>query len=1149
MFKQNITNKVDKKKLNLKKTNPKIKPEKIRPPKIENPKVTKIKNNIKLGFSVFFIIFTTLSIFTHDYSDISLNRISSEDVKNILGIPGSYYSDIIFQAFGLISYLIPAFFAIYFIKKSLVKKDIFVSFLIQSGLISIVSALMMGIVYNFDSYYCGLTGSVLSPFIVSLVGATYSYFAISVILTVLFIFLFNIPVFSLTAMLFINLKTKIVNYFAQLKQAKLEAKELKEEESINEQIKEVYSEREFTFKSYEDENYDNWFEQKETELSNDDIELSQCENENLFVDCDKVFVDCDDKNIHEINKSFISTEEDNLIDEVFNQTTVFKKPKETFVENENFIEQKILMLDYKRDDITLVYIKDELKRIEEKQLILFADNVIYDELRNNNYENRAEFFQIDDSHLIEPSTIEAETSTMSISSLEESLQTTETVVQNDELPIINENNISVSNSNEIITMGFNPLNETTEVTNENEPSTMNISSLEDVTPTNETVVQNDKVASILTNIDKLFQEYDSLPKQTKSETEIISKTDIESEEELKIDLKSKFRNAFEMIEDDEIEETEEITENFDEIELINEEIIDKNKEFEEVCLTETTTNKPEEIKNIIEIKSCKRKQLNFATQTTRIIDENSGKYELPSVEFLDYKLPSNNEIDETMLIENANKIVECLEDFKIKGTLVKEIFQGPTITTYELEIKRGTKITDVTKYSEEIASFLKVGNIRMVPVTQKGVIAIEVPNKSRETVWLKEIIGSQHYQNSIRKSKLVFALGKGINGEPIIANLAKMPHLLIAGTTGSGKSVFTNVIITSIIFNATPDEVKFILIDPKMLEFSIYNDIPNLLFPVITDAKKASYALQWAVDEMERRYQLIADFGEKDIESYNKKVKYAMDDKTNIEIKKQIEEYEFIKKELLEDEIITEAERKSEYDELNEKIFELNNKLNYEVLPYIVIVLDEYADLMMVAAKDVEMSIARIAQKARAAGIHLVIATQRPDREIVTGIIKANLPVRVALSVKGATNSRIILDDNGAEKLLGQGDMLYMGPGTSELVRIQSPWVSTDEQKKVLDFLRKQGSPTYDLSVLNQYDDSDEAVMVSEDDKDDKYIEAIKIASENNTISASYLQRRLKLGYNRAARIVEIMEKEGIVGPANGSKPRKVIQIPEEYLS
>jgi len=370
MFKQNITNKLDKKKLNLKKTNAKIKTEKIRPPKVENPKVIKIKNNMKLGFSVFFIIFTTLSIFTHDYSDVSLNRISSENVKNILGIPGSYYSDIIFQTFGIISYLIPAFFAIYFIKKSFVKKNIFVSFVFQSILISVVSALITGLIYNFDSYYCGLLGSLFSPFIVSILGNIYSSLLLSAIAIGLFIFLFNIPVFSLVATLLIKLKTIVKNYFAQLKQARLDKKEAKDDELIDEQIKEVYSEREFTFKSYEDENYDNWFEQKETELSTDDIELSQCENENLFVDCDKVFVDCNDKNIHEMNKSFIPTEEDNIIDEVFNQTTVFKKPKETTIENESFIEQKILMLDYKRDDITLVYVKDEIKRIEEKQLNL-----------------------------------------------------------------------------------------------------------------------------------------------------------------------------------------------------------------------------------------------------------------------------------------------------------------------------------------------------------------------------------------------------------------------------------------------------------------------------------------------------------------------------------------------------------------------------------------------------------------------------------------------------------------------------------------------------------------------------------------------------------------------------------------------------------
>jgi S-DNA-T family DNA segregation ATPase FtsK/SpoIIIE len=429
----------------------------------------------------------------------------------------------------------------------------------------------------------------------------------------------------------------------------------------------------------------------------------------------------------------------------------------------------------------------------------------------------------------------------------------------------------------------------------------------------------------------------------------------------------------------------------------------------------------------------------------------------------------------------------------VQGKVV-QVSCGPSITCYEFQPAPGVKVSRVVNLTDDIALSLAAAGVRIeAPIPGKAAIGIEVPNQEIATVSLREVIETEEFQTA--QSKLTVALGKDISGKPILADLSKMPHLLIAGATGSGKSVCMNALITSILFKAKPSEVKFLMVDPKMVELTTYNGIPHLISPVVTDAKKAASALRWAVHEMENRYELFAAAGVKDINRYNQQI--------------------------------------------------IENNINIESLPYIVVLIDELADLMMVAPADVEDAICRLAQMARAAGIHLVVATQRPSVDVITGIIKANIPSRIAFAVSSQTDSRTILDMNGAEKLLGRGDMLFYPTGYPKPVRLQGVFVSDKDVEEVVRFLKQQEKPVYNEEVVNQETELDKPKLEEEDDE--LIPEVAKIFIENGQASISLIQRRFRVGYNRAARIIDIMEKKGIIGGYEGSKPRQVLITVEDY--
>ncbi|MDK9717453.1 MAG: FtsK/SpoIIIE domain-containing protein, partial [Trichlorobacter sp.] len=417
-----------------------------------------------------------------------------------------------------------------------------------------------------------------------------------------------------------------------------------------------------------------------------------------------------------------------------------------------------------------------------------------------------------------------------------------------------------------------------------------------------------------------------------------------------------------------------------------------------------------------------------------------------------------------------------------------------------------------------------------------------VPNRDRETVFLREIFTCDDFLQS--RMKLPLVLGKDIAGLPSLTDLAKAPHLLVAGSTGSGKSVSVNTMILSLLYTATPRDVRFIMVDPKMLEFSMYEGIPHLLLPVVTEPKKASLALKWAVNEMERRYRLLADKGVRNIESYNRKLateeeELAIHDLDDEEIIEELEE-------------VIEGEDPAVLDEpLPFVVDDEVDELEHSHLPYIVVIVDELADLMMVAGREVEEHIARLAQKARAAGIHLILATQRPSVDVITGLIKANLPSRISFQVSSKVDSRTILDCNGAEALLGMGDMLYLPPGTGRLHRVHGAFVSDAEVQRVVDFLKKQGKPVYEKSILEMKDTDDKGSTGDDEEQDERWEDALRLVAETKQASISMVQRRLRIGYNRAARIVEMMEREGMIAPSDGtSKPREIyMDIIHAYLN
>ena len=503
--------------------------------------------------------------------------------------------------------------------------------------------------------------------------------------------------------------------------------------------------------------------------------------------------------------------------------------------------------------------------------------------------------------------------------------------------------------------------------------------------------------------------------------------------------------------------------------------------------------------------------------------EPSGTYHKPSLNLLDHEGEEAIPIDREALMMNARILEKKLKDFGVEGEVV-EVKPGPVVTMYEFSPAPGIKVNKIVNLSDDLTMALKALSIRIVaPIPGRGVVGIEIPNKDRQTVFLKDIFASDEFQKS--GGRLPMALGHDIFGRTVVADLAKMPHLLVAGSTGSGKSVSINTMILSLLYRATPDDVRIIMVDPKMLELSIYEGIPHLLLPVVTNPKKASLALAWAVREMERRYRLMSDKGVRNIDGYNKKIAKEEKDAKDLPPTPPVDELN-----PAEDEELPIIEPLEEGEELE-----------HGHLPYIVIIVDELADLMMVAGREIEESIARLAQMARAAGIHLILATQRPSVDVITGLIKANFPTRISFKVFSRTDSRTILDSMGAETLLGMGDMLYLPPGTGALQRVHGAFVSELEVQRVVDFLSKQGTPEYDKSILEAPPASESGGSEDDDGLDEKWDEALALVSETRQASISMLQRRLRVGYNRAARMIEKMEQEGIVGPSDGtSKPREV---------
>ncbi len=492
----------------------------------------------------------------------------------------------------------------------------------------------------------------------------------------------------------------------------------------------------------------------------------------------------------------------------------------------------------------------------------------------------------------------------------------------------------------------------------------------------------------------------------------------------------------------------------------------------------------------------------------KIAERVKREFVLPPLNLLDYDAPQLEPVDEAKMRAQADKLVAKFLTFGIEGR-VREVRPGPVVTTYEFVPAPGIKVSKIAALADDIAMAMEAIHVRIVaPIPGKGAVGIEIPNEKRETVYMKEIIADPAFKK--RDEKLLMALGKDIDGKSYYANLAEMPHVLVAGTTGSGKSVSVNAMICSILYRATPEDVRFMMIDPKMLELSLYDGIPHLLLPPIIDSKKAAVALKWAVAEMERRYQLMSDVGVRDLKGFNEKVVAAQQASV--------------------DGSVTTKLRDKDGRELQK-------------LPYIVIIIDEYADLLAVAGKDVEGYVMRIAQKARAAGLHVMLATQRPSVDVITGVIKANFPVRMGFRLASAHDSKTIINQQGAEKLLGRGDMLFMPPGTSNVTRVHGAFLSEKEMHKVVDFLKSQGRPDYDMSILTYQDEVDGEggggggdIDLANEPKDARYDEALALVARTKKCSTSYVQRMLNIGYQRAARIVDRMEKEGLVGPQLNTK-------------
>jgi DNA segregation ATPase FtsK/SpoIIIE, S-DNA-T family len=511
-----------------------------------------------------------------------------------------------------------------------------------------------------------------------------------------------------------------------------------------------------------------------------------------------------------------------------------------------------------------------------------------------------------------------------------------------------------------------------------------------------------------------------------------------------------------------------------------------------------------------------------------------GNYRTPPLSLLDPPPEQAKRQDRETLTMNARLVEKKLKDFGIDGE-VAEICPGPVITMYEFAPGPGIKVSRIAGLSDDLSMALQAQSIRIVaPIPGKGVVGIELPNREREMVSLKEIFNSEEFHKG--KMKLPMALGKDIAGNPLVTDLAKMPHLLVAGATGSGKSVAINTMILSLLYTSTPNDVRIIMVDPKMLELSVYEGIPHLLLPVVTNPKKASLALKWAVEEMGRRYRLMSDKGVRNIDSYNRELERLEKEEAENKARGVV-----VVEEIEEIEEIEEGDDMEAREAAIQAFLAKEDQLEHGHLPYIVVIVDELADLMMVAGREIEESIARLAQMARAAGIHLILATQRPSVDVITGLIKANFPARISFQVSSKIDSRTILDTNGAESLLGMGDMLFLPPGTSKMLRSHGAFVSDTEVQRVVEFLKKQGKPVYEKSILEMKSSDEKEGGADEEELDERYDDAVALVAETKQASISMIQRRLRIGYNRAARIIEKMEQEGIVGPSDGtSKPREV---------
>ena len=521
-------------------------------------------------------------------------------------------------------------------------------------------------------------------------------------------------------------------------------------------------------------------------------------------------------------------------------------------------------------------------------------------------------------------------------------------------------------------------------------------------------------------------------------------------------------------------------------------------------------SKPKKTENISEIEqAAMNEQIDESQKAPAPV------YDYPPIDLLTQGKHASVAGAEAELRESSACLLDTLDSFNIEAQIIG-IVRGPSVTRFELTIPRGIKISRITALSDDIALSLGAANVRIAPIPDKVAVGIEVPNKTVNTVFIRECIGSPAFANA--KSRLSFAVGKDITGKPVIGDIAKMPHMLIAGTTGSGKSVCINSMLISLLYKSTPEEVRLIMVDPKMVELGNYNGIPHLLIPVVTDPKKAAGALNWAVGEMERRYKLFADHQVRNLVGYN--------------------------------DLMRSEKAKAEQTEDG-------HPEQYQVLPQIVIVIDELADLMMVAAKEVENSICRIAQKARAAGMHLVVATQRPSADVITGIMKANIPSRIAFAVASQIESRIILDTTGAEKLIGKGDMLYAPLGEGKPTRVQGCFISNEEIEAVIARIKETSTAEYSEEILEHIEQQAEQVGNNKgggsgtndpgDDEDELIEEAIEVIMDCRQASTSMLQRRLKLGYSRAARIIDQIEDRGIIGPSEGSKPRQILISREDW--